>query len=267
MISRWAYLQNRLVYLTVAALMLYGLVSYFTLPAREDPHITIREALVEATAPGFTAERMERLVTRTLEEKIREVPEIEQLRSITQPGRTVIHVDILDKYFGLDDIWADVRNKVDEAERDLPEGVRMVRVNDDFGDVAVVTVALTGDEYAPAELFELAKYSRDRLFGVKGTKKVEMVGQREERAYIEIDEVRLPPISPRSSGRATSSPPVEPSASGIAGSPSSLPDLLTTSTRCGACSSSAPARRRRSPCPRWPRFGAAIRSRRSGSPM
>ena len=198
-LSRLALEQSRLVYLTVGALLVFGAVSYFTLPAREDPHITVREAVVLTESPGLSAGKVERLVTRTLEEAIRNVSEIEEIRSTSLPERSIIHAEVYDTYFDLEQIWDEVRHELEEARPDLPEGVRRPKLNDDFGEVAVVTAALTGEDFTPAELWEYAKFARDRLYAVDGTRTVEILGQIPERVHVEIDETRLNEldISPR----------------------------------------------------------------------
>jgi multidrug efflux pump subunit AcrB len=64
-------------------------------------------------------------------------------------------------------------------------------VNDDFGDVAVVTAALTARDFTPAERHDLAQHVRDRLLAVPGTKRVDILGAWEERIYIEPQAARL----------------------------------------------------------------------------
>jgi multidrug efflux pump subunit AcrB len=172
-------------------LMAFGAVSYFALPAREDPEITIRQATVTTTYPGLSAERMERLVTKTLEEAIREVSEVEEIRSTSYPGTSIIHVVVDDIYFDLDQIWDEVRQQVEAARSDLPEGTNPPVVNDDFGDVAVVTAALRSDDWGMRDKFDMAQHIRDRLYGVAGTKRVDLLGVQDERIWIETSNARL----------------------------------------------------------------------------
>ena len=46
----------------VVALMVFGGISYATLPAQEDPKITIREAIVTTRYPGLTPERVDEIL-------------------------------------------------------------------------------------------------------------------------------------------------------------------------------------------------------------
>jgi len=175
----------------LALLMGFGVYSYFTLPAQEDPKVTIREALVMTRFPGLSPERMERLVTKTLEEAIREIPEVEEIRSSSRAGLSIIHAKVYDRYFELDQIWDDLREKISDAASELPEGASTPVVNDDFGDVAVVTAALTSDGYSMGEMFDMAKHVRDQLYGVPGAKTIELHGVLPERVFIEASNARL----------------------------------------------------------------------------
>lgn len=179
------------VFTLLALLMGLGAVNYLTLPAREDPEITVREAVVTTSYPGLSAGRMERLVTKTLEEHIRQVAEIEEIRSVSMPGRSVIHVVIKDRYFDLDPIWTEVQDQVEAARHELPEGTQPPRVDDEFGDVAVMTLALRAEGWSHGAQFDLAQHIRDQLYGVAGTKRIDLLGVQEERIWIEIANARL----------------------------------------------------------------------------
>lgn len=172
-------------------LMAYGASSYLGLPAREDPEITIREAVVTTTFPGLSAERVEGLITKTIEEAVRQMAEIEEIRSVSMPGVSIVHVEVDDSYFDLDQIWDELREKVEGVEDELPEGAGKPRVNDDFGNVATVTAALTAPDFAMADLFAMAQHVRDLLYAVEGTERIELLGVQPERIFIETANARL----------------------------------------------------------------------------
>jgi len=172
-------------------LMAYGALSYLRLPAREDPKITVREAVVTTAFEGLSASRVEQLITRTIEEAVRRVAEIEAIRSVSLPGRSIVHVEVDDSYFDLEPIWDDVRQQVQEAAGELPDGASTPVVDDDFGDVATVTAALTAPDFSMAALFEMAEHVRDRLYTVDGTERVELIGVQPERIFIETENARL----------------------------------------------------------------------------
>jgi len=191
MLTRAAFRAQRLVFFLVAVLMGFGAYSYFALPAQEDPQITIREAVVTTTYPGLAPERVENLITTPLERAIRRMPEVEEIRSSSLAGTSIIHVEVHDRYFDLDQIWDDLRNEIDRARSDLPDGANPPQVADDAGDVAVLTAALRSPDHTMAELGDMASHIRDQLYAEAGVKSVEFHGRQPERVYIETRNARL----------------------------------------------------------------------------
>ncbi|MEL6760288.1 MAG: efflux RND transporter permease subunit [Myxococcota bacterium] len=190
-LSVFAYRNQAFVFSSVVILMLFGVYSYATLPAQEDPRVVIREAVVTTEYPGMSAERVERLITKRLEEALRQIPEIDEITSMSMPGVSTIHVEAYYGYPDLDQIWDTVREKMSEARAFLPDGTRAPRVNDDFGDVAVVTAALRSTDASYEELYARAKHVRDALYAVEGVKRVDLLGSRNERIYVETSSAKL----------------------------------------------------------------------------
>jgi len=186
-----AFRRRPLVGMILIALMLFGAASYVSLPAREDPKITIRTSVIITEHPGLSAERMERLITRPLEEAVRRIPEIDEIRSLTLPGRSIIHAEVDPAIFELDQIWDDLRSRVSDARPVLPEGTHAPRVNTDFGDVAIVTAALMAEDHDWGARFGMAEEVRDRLYVVPGVKRIDLLGVQTERIFVETDPARL----------------------------------------------------------------------------
>ena len=191
-ISELSLIHNRLMLAIVSILMVFGLYSYFTLPAQEDPDITIREALVTASYPGLPADKVELLITKTLEEAARKLPEIDEIRSVSMTGQATLHVKIKDRYFELEQIWDDLRDELEQVTPSLPEGTSTPLVNDSFGDVAVLTIALEADEsYGFDERRDIAQHVRDTLFRMDGVKSIDILGARSEQITIAINNGKL----------------------------------------------------------------------------
>jgi multidrug efflux pump len=190
-LSQIAFEYRRFVFLLLTGLLIYGAVSYFTLPAREDPQITIREALVITKFPGLNPERVEKLITKKLEEVIRKIPEVEEIRSSSTTGSSIIHVEIQDRFSDLKPIWQNLRNKVDQVQSKLPKGSYPSQVNDEFGDVAVITLALSAEDFNMAAMYDMSTHVRDVLYRVTGTKKIDVLGVQGERVYLEFSNAKL----------------------------------------------------------------------------
>jgi len=190
-LTKIAFTYRKSILMVLALLLINGVFAYLTLPAQENPTITIRQAIVTTSYPGMSPERIEQLITRAIEKEIRKIPEVEKITSTSMTGQSVIHVEIYDRYFNLDNIWQDLRNKVKQAEKNLPDGTRTPFINDSFGDVSVVTLALTADGFDLSEMYDISKHIRDNLYTVAGTKKVDILGAQAQRIFLEVKTAKL----------------------------------------------------------------------------
>ena len=170
-----------------------GIIAFFEIGRLEDPEFTIKEAVVNAQYPGATALDVEQEITEPLESAIQQMSQIKEIRSRSMPGAAEIRVVIQDSYKGgaLAQVWNELRNKVADAQGDLPPNVDPPMVNDDFGDVFGIFYALTGDGLSLQELHELGKELRRELLTAEGVAKVEITGQQEERILVKVDQARL----------------------------------------------------------------------------
>ncbi len=167
-----------------------GPLSFQTHPSREDPEISIRTAVVTARFPGMSPVRVENLITRKLEEKLREIPEVEHIDSTVQNGFTIVRVTVYERYSDMAPIWIDLRNKMDDVKGDLPDGTQ-APLNDDYGDVSMATIAMTGEGFSLSEMREAARETRNKLYQVPGVRKIRLYGVEPERIFVEVDNIRL----------------------------------------------------------------------------
>ena len=86
---------------------------------------------------------------------------------------TVLNRD-LEQHFDL------LRRKVNDAAMRLPQGCYDPVVIDDMMDVYGIFYALTADGYDYSEMYRYAKYIRRELLDVKGVKRINIVGTRDE---------------------------------------------------------------------------------------
>ncbi|MEM7253649.1 MAG: efflux RND transporter permease subunit [Pseudomonadota bacterium] len=190
-LTEWALKNSTFVLAIVVLVMATGLWSLGSHPSREDPAITIRTAVVTASFPGMSSRRVEDLIARQIEEKAREMPEVDTIQSTSRTGQATVRVELHDRYFDLGPIWQSLRNKMDDLKPSLPSGTVGPTVNDTYGEVAMATVALTAEGFSLAEMRESARTIRNKLYTVTGVSKVELFGVEPERIYVEFDNTRL----------------------------------------------------------------------------
>ena len=190
-IAEWCIRNNRTTIVVLLLVALAGVRAFLTMSRREDPEFTIRTAVVLTYFPGASPLKVEKLVTSKLEKRIRSLAEVEHVTSQSMSGLSVIFVDVYEKFRHMQPIWQKLRTKVADARSELPQGIIGPIVNDEFGDVFGVVVALTGDGYSYRELEDVARYVRDELLKLRSVAKVDLYGTQQERIFVEFSNARL----------------------------------------------------------------------------
>lgn len=180
-------------WLIILICLIGGLWGLSTVGRLEDPAFTIKQALVITPYPGASAAEVEQEVTEVLESAIQQLPQIKKILSKSKPGISEIEVEIKDTYDGktLPQVWDELRRKVGDAQKTLPEGINPSTVNDDFGDVYGIFYAVTAPGFSEREILDLAKFLRRELLTVTNVAKVETAGMRTETIYVELSNARL----------------------------------------------------------------------------
>lgn len=190
-ITRFSLDATRITLVFLILVIVAGMGQFLTFPRQEDPPIVIREVVVSAQFPGMKPQDIEQLITRQIEAKLRTMPEIEDIWSDSKTGVAIVHADTADEYNDVDAIWQKVRNRMLDLAPELPAGTIGPFVNDEFGLVAVATIALWSEGFAMAEMREVARDIRDRLYELEGIRKVELWGVHEERVFLEFSSAKL----------------------------------------------------------------------------
>lgn len=190
-LTRFAITNDRVTAVLLAAVLVAGYAAYATMEQAMDPGFTIRSAQVVTRFPGASPDRVEKLVTDQIEAAVQQLPELDFVTSTSKTGLSVVSANIRNEFTDMRPIWDNLRRKVEEAARNLPEDARTPEVNDEFGDVYGTIVALTGDGFGYRELKDFARQFRDGLLRLDNVGKVQIEGVQEERVFIEYDDARL----------------------------------------------------------------------------
>ena len=189
-----ACIDKKIVTLTVAlAMLIGGIISYTKIGRLEDPEFTIKTAQIITMYPGATAKEVEEEVTDRIEIAVQQLGQLDEVRSTSYPGRSIVEIDILPKYNKnhLPQIWDELRRKIGDMQNTLPAGCQPSIVYDDFGDVFGVYYAIYGDGYSYAELKEYAKLLRRELLLCDDVAKITLMGDQQETVYLEISRARM----------------------------------------------------------------------------
>lgn len=192
-LSEWALAHQPLIRYLIVALAIVGVMSYQKLGQSEDPPFTFKVMVVRAEWPGASAREVEEQVTDRLEKKLQEVPHVDILRSYSRPGEAVVLFIAKDSTPARDvpELFYQVRKKVGDIKGQLPTGLRGPFFNDEFGDVFGNIYALTGDGFDDAQLKAAGETVRAELLRVPSVAKVDLIGEQEQRIYVELSNSRL----------------------------------------------------------------------------
>lgn len=91
-------LKNKvLVWYFIIVTAIGGIFAYNKLGRMEDPQFTIRQMVVSAAWPGATAQEMQEQVTDKLEKKLQDTQGLDNIKSETRAGQTIIYVELSDE--------------------------------------------------------------------------------------------------------------------------------------------------------------------------
>ena len=192
-LTRFGLEKNRLTYLIMVLILAMGVNAYSKLPKRADPVVTIRTAVVVAKFPGMTPERVEELIAIPIERKIREIGEVEDIETIITSGQALVYAHLYDEVSqtGIEDAWEDIRNNMNAVKGELPEGTEGPIVNTSYGDVAIATIAVTGEGFTMAQIEDVAEELQKDLYREPGVTKVSFFGEQDERIWLDLDTRKL----------------------------------------------------------------------------
>lgn len=175
----------------VLSLVVIGTASFFQLGVDRFPSVDLPTVSVRTSLPGGAPEEVESLITQQIEEVVNTVDGIDELRSISGQGTSIVIATFkLDR--DLETAAQDVRDRVATVVRQLPDDATPPVVQKFDNDSApVMTISLSGDR-SIRELTELAdKTARVQLERVGGVGEVRVVGGLDRAINIWIDADRL----------------------------------------------------------------------------
>ena len=166
----------------MAAILVAGVLSFVQMPKLEDPAVSAKQAMVVVPWPGASAHEIELEVAQQMEDELRALPDVNKVKTECRNGSAMFTVEFrmtvpekeLEQYFDL------LRRKVNDAASRLPQGCYSPVVVDDMMDVYGIFYALTADGYDYPEMYKYAKYIRRELLSVKGVKRINIIGNRDE---------------------------------------------------------------------------------------
>ena len=139
---------------------LWGWYGYRQMAKRKDPNIPVRVAVASTQWPGATAQEVEQLVTRPIEQRMAQNAFIRPpagsdfgIRSISFPWLSLVYVQLDDNVKDTKKQFSDINLKLNALNGRLAQGAGPIQFNSDFGDTAALMLTVASP---PANEVEIA---------------------------------------------------------------------------------------------------------------
>lgn len=193
MLAKLLYSHSRYLWLTVVVILMVGVASMRSLGRQEDPTITNFFATVTTFFPGAEPARVEALVSKPIEQELRGIAEVDEVKSTSSTGVSSIILELYDTLQAdeIERAWSEVRDALDDASRQFPQGVNSPVFDNDRTTAYVRIIAVTsapGYELSVPLLSRSAEDLAERARNFSGTQFVDIYGEASEEIRVDVDE-------------------------------------------------------------------------------
>jgi multidrug efflux pump len=180
--------RNRVSVMVLALIiMVSGIYCYNKIPREDEPDITIPYVFVSTTYEGVSSADIETAVTIPIEKKLKGLDRVKSVKSVSAEGISRINIEFIPGT-DIDAVLQKVKDKVDEAKRDLPTDLEddpvVFEVN--LSELPIIVYSLSGDS-GMVVLKKIADDLKDEIESLPGILEVVVAGGREREIVIEVD--------------------------------------------------------------------------------
>jgi len=170
--------------------LIIGAIAVFSLRKEVFPNVSFDQIQVNVPYPGSTAEDVEKLITTPIEKELKEVDDIEEIRSVSGDNISTIYIKMNPDAKDKNKIVNDVQRAVDNV-RDLPEAADDPLVNEiNMKIVPVIEVAMSGAKNE-RELQGYAESFENIILNIPEVARVTRNGWRDKEIWVEVDPAKL----------------------------------------------------------------------------
>jgi len=189
--TSWSIDNKTSIYVLALILVIFGAVSYNSIPKEQFPEIVIPTIIVNTIYPGTSPQDIENLVTRPLEKNMKSLSGVKSIKSSSIQDVSSIIVEFqtdVDK----DEAKQKVKDAVDKTKGDLPSDLpndpNVMEI--DFSQMPIMYINLSGD-YPLDQLKTYADEAQDRIEELSEITRVDIVGALEKEIQVNIDMFKM----------------------------------------------------------------------------
>lgn len=170
--------------------VLLGIYSYYFMPRQEIPELSSPAVQIVTVYTGASAKTVEEQVSKKIEDEIATLDGVEWIQSSSQDNVSIV-IGMLNYKVDYEKQWDKLRVQLDNLQKKMPEGVGTFDINTNLVDTNGIIISFSSDKYDNTRLKGFAQDFKTRLLDIKGIKKIEVVGEKENRVEIKLNYNKL----------------------------------------------------------------------------
>ncbi|MBC8443568.1 MAG: efflux RND transporter permease subunit, partial [Deltaproteobacteria bacterium] len=185
-------IKNRISVVVLSIILLVaGAYAYLELPRESAPDITIPNVFVSTSYKGVSSSDIETAITIPIEKKLKGLDRVKKIHSVSAEGVSQINIEFIPGT-DIDEVLQKVKDKVDEAQKDLPGDLEddpaVFEVN--FSELPIVVYSLSGTCGLTC-LKKIADELEEDIESIPGVLEVDITGGLEREIQIRVDPDKL----------------------------------------------------------------------------
>ncbi len=194
-LSNWAVDNKLTVWVIIFSLLAFGIFSYINMPREDFPEIITSTIYVSTVYPGNSAEDIEKLVTKPLEDEIKNISGVGDITSESLQDYSIITVEWDDDNLTPEEAKIKVKDVIDDvkAASDWPTLDTGGPVEPNAFDLnmseatPIININLTGASYTTQQLKQFGEYLQDKIEANPEIKEVQILGVDDKELEVAID--------------------------------------------------------------------------------
>lgn len=179
-----------IIFITVAV-CLGGVYSALRMPSSVFPETEFPRCVILIDSGVMPADEMMATITRPIEEAMKDIPGVVQVRSATGRGSAEVNV-FFNWQVNMVESELYVLNRVSQLKASLPTNAKTTVWRLTFNAFPIIGVSLTSPKRELTELWELARYDlKPRFLRIPGIARVDLVGGRAPEYHVIVDPLKL----------------------------------------------------------------------------
>ncbi len=157
--SRFFVEHRPIAWASLIAVVVWGVYGFRHMPQRKDPEIVVRVAVAVCQYPGASAQQVEQLVTRPIEDTIAQNKTVHPpsaadygIRSISLPGASFVYVQLAENVSDTRTQFNDINLRLAALNPRLPQGAGPIQFQSDFGDTAAIMLTMASPPAGDVEI-------------------------------------------------------------------------------------------------------------------